>query len=137
MIHYYPTNVHSDWVTFRSGGSINFDETKTMTVSASVTATVSAEAGVIFAKASTSLGVTVGKTWSNSKKWSYTANVPADTHHRYRLHAYHYAVSFTVAKKQFDIATCDYKTMRHYPQRVTHAPIKANRNVWRLDKVHA
>src|SRR3954465_11904980 len=57
---YYPTNIHSDWASFRKGGTITYSQTKTMQVSASMTATVSAEAGVVFAKASTSLGVTVG-----------------------------------------------------------------------------
>src|SRR4051795_1364522 len=40
---YYPTNIHSDWAIFRKGGSITYSKTKTMQVSASVTATVSAE----------------------------------------------------------------------------------------------
>ena len=96
---YYPTNVHSDWAVFRKGGSITYSQTKTMQVSASVTATVSAEAGVIFAKASTSLGVTVGGSKSWTQQWSYTANVPADTAHKYRLHAYHYTANFSVMKK--------------------------------------
>ena len=136
---YYPTNVHSDWAMFRKGGSINYSQTKTMQVSASVTATVSAEAGVIFAKASTSLGVTVGGSKSWSQQWSYTANVPADTKHKYRLHAYHYTANFSVMKKTFNGApsVCNYQNSWKSYQRVTHAPAKASKNVWRLDKAAA
>ncbi len=137
--HYYPTNIHSDWVSLRRGGSITYSKTKTMSVSASVTATVSAEAGVIFAKASTSLGVTVGGSKSWSQHWSYSANVPADTRHKYRLHAYHYTASFSVMKKRFNGApsVCNYQNAWKKWQRVTHAPAKASRNVWRLDKAAA
>jgi hypothetical protein len=136
---YYPTNIHSDWAVFRKGGSIQYSQTKTMSVSASVTATVSAEAGVIFAKASTSLGVTVGGSKSWTQAWSYTANVPADTKHKYRLHAYHYTANFSVMKKTFNGApsVCNYQNSWKSYQRVTHAPAKASKNVWRLDKAAA
>jgi hypothetical protein len=136
---YYPTNVHSDWVSFRNGGTINYSQTKTMQVSASVTATVSAEAGVIFAKASTSLGVTVGGSKSWTQQWSYSANVPADTAHKYRLHAYHYSANFSVMKKVFNGApsVCNYQNAWGSWQRVTHAPAAASKNVWRLDKAAA
>jgi hypothetical protein len=136
---YYPTNIHSDWAIFRKGGSITYSKTRTMQVSASMTATVSAEAGVIFAKASTSLGVTVGGSKSWTESWSYTANVPADTKHKYRLHAYHYTANFSVMKKRFNGApsVCDYQNVWSRWQRVTHAPAKASRNVWRLDKAAA
>ena len=136
---YYPTNIHSDWAIFRKGGSITYSKTKTMQVSASVTATVSAEAGVIFAKASTSLGVTVGGSKSWTESWSYSANVPADTKHKYRLHAYHYTANFSVMKKRFNEApsVCNYQNAWSNWQRVTHAPAKASKNVWRLDKAAA
>jgi hypothetical protein len=136
---YYPTNVHSDWAVFRKGGTITYSQTKTMQVSASVTATVSAEAGVVFAKASTSLGVTVGGSKSWTQQWSYSANVPADTKHKYRLHAYHYTANFSVMKKHFNGApsVCGYVNSWSKWQRVTHAPAKASRNVWRLDKAAA
>jgi len=136
---YYPTNVHSDWAVFRKGGSITYSQTKTMQVSASMTATVSAEAGVVFAKASTSLGVTVGGSKSWTQQWSYSANVPADTQHKYRLHAYHYTANFSVMKKTFNGApsVCNYQNSWKSYQRVTHAPAKASKNVWRLDKAAA
>jgi hypothetical protein len=136
---YYPTNINSDWVVLRRGGSITYSKTATMEVNASATATVQAEAGVIFAKASTSLGVTVGRSHSNTDQWSYTANVPADTAHKYRLHAYHYTANFSVMKKRFNGApsVCNYQSVWSSWQRVTHAPAKASRNVWRLDKAAA
>jgi hypothetical protein len=136
---YHPTNIHSDWAVFRHGGSIQYSKTKAMEMSASVTATVSAEAGVIFAKASTSLGVTVGGSLSKTEQWSYTANVPADTKHKYRLHAYHYSANFRVMKKRFNGApkVCRYQNAWKSWQTVKHAPAKANRNVWRLDKAAA
>ena len=136
---YYPTNIKSDWAIFRKGGTITYSKTKTMQVSASVTATVSAEAGVIFAKASTSLGVSVGKSASWSEQWSYSANVPADRKHKYRLHAYHYTVNFSVMKQRFNGApsVCNYQNVWKSWQRVKHAPAKASKNVWRLDKAPA
>ncbi len=136
---YHPTNIHSDWAIFRHGGTITYSKTKTMTVSASMTATVSAEAGVIFAKASTSLGLTVGGSKSWTEQWSYSANVPADTAHKYRLHAYHYTANFSVMKKRFNGApsVCNYQNVWSSWQRVTHAPAKASKNVWRLDKAAA
>ena len=137
---YYPTNVYSAWASFRHGGTINYSQTKTMTVSASVTATVSAEAGIIFAKASTSLGITVGGSYAKSSTWSYTASVPATTKYKYRLHAYRYAVSFTVNKKLLNPGNCTYRQAAGFPSRVYHAPPKSSSNkyiVWRLDRAHA
>lgn len=136
---YYPTNVASDWVSLRNGGQINYTKTKTMEVNASATATVQTEANAIFAKASASLGVTVGGSKSWTQQWSYTANVPADTKHKYRLHAYHYSANFSVMKKVFNGApgVCNYQNKWKSWQRVTHAPAKASRNVWRVDKVAA
>ena len=134
---YHPTNVASDWVSLRRGGSITYNQTKTMQVSASVTATVSAEAGIIFAKASASLGVTVGASKSWSRSWNYQANVPADTKHKYRLHAYHYTANFSVMKKTIRASDCRYHNAWSSWQRVKHAPAAAQRNVWRLDKAAA
>lgn len=137
-LSYYPTNLKSDWVVLRKGGSISYTRNTTGTLSASATATVSAEAGVVFAKASTSLGVTVGKQWSKTQQWSYTANVPADASHRYRLHMYHYAANFDVRKYGWSYSTCRWDVPRWSSwQTVRHVPASANRNVWRLDKAAA
>jgi hypothetical protein len=134
---YHPTNIKSDWVIFPHGGTISYSRTKTMEVNASVTATVQAEAGVIFAKASTSLSVSVGGSYSQSQQWTYSANVPADRDHKRRLHSYHYTVSFSVMKKNWSPGDCRYKNAWGRWQRIKHAPAKADRNVWRVDKAPA
>lgn len=135
---YYPTNLASDWAVFPHGGTISYSQSKTGTLSASATATISAEAGVIFAKASTSLGVTVGKQWSKTQQWTYSVNVPADSAHRYRLHMYHYAANFEVLKYGWSYSTCNWSVPRWSSwQTARHVPAAANRNVWRLDKAAA
>jgi hypothetical protein len=132
---YYPTNLKSTWVLFPHGGTITYSETFTKHVEASVTATVEAEAGVIFAKASTSLGVTVGGGFSWDRSWAYSANVPADRSHKYRLHNYHFTANFEVMKKRWlSGSICDYKNAWSNWQSVQHAPVKAERSVWRVDK---
>lgn len=135
---YFPTNVKSAWAIFPYGGTISYNETETMEVNASATATVSAEAGAIFAKASVSASVTIGGSYARSKSWSYTTNVPADRSHKYRLHAYHYSVDFSVMKKRWSHAQCGY-TINAWSswQRVNHAPAKGDRNVWRVDRADA
>jgi hypothetical protein len=49
-----------------------------------MTATVSAEAGVVFAKASTSLGVTLGAGYSGTQAFTYGLNVPSGQVRRHR-----------------------------------------------------
>lgn len=135
---YYPTNIKSDWVVFPRGGSISYSKSKTMTVSASVTATVSGEVGAIFAKASTSLSVQVGGSYAQSQTWTYSANIPADRDHKYRLHAYHYTVDFSVMKRRWvGGTTCNYVNAWSSWQRLKHVPLKADRNVWRVDRAAA
>ncbi len=133
---YYPTNIRSDWAKFRKGGTISYSKTSTMEMNASVTSTVEAEAGVIFAKASASLGLTIGGSHSNSETWTYSANVPPSKKFKYRLHAYHYSANFSVMKKRFNGApkVCDYQKSWKRWQRVKHAPAKAERNIWKVDK---
>ncbi len=136
---YHPTNIKSDWAMFRKGGTISYSKSDTMEVNASATATVQAEAGVIFAKASTSLGITVGGSKSWTDTWTYTANVPASKKRKYRLHAYHYTANFSVMKKRFNGApsVCDYRNVWKKWQRVKHAPATASRNIWKVDKARA
>ncbi|UOX90961.1 hypothetical protein MUY14_10155 [Amycolatopsis sp. FBCC-B4732] len=59
-----PTNLRSDYL--RGPGTITYNKTATSTVNASITGTTSAEAGVIFAKASVSLAVSVGASYAKS-----------------------------------------------------------------------
>jgi hypothetical protein len=136
--HRQPTSVYSNWVWPRYGSfTITYNETKSYTNTASVTATVSVKEGVIFASASESIGVTVGASWSQSKSWSYAATVAKDAYHEYRVHLYHKAWSFKVMKVWSRV--CDGQVYRHNAwsswQSVYHAPVKSgSANVWQVDR---
>lgn len=130
------TSAASDFVYWPHGGTLTYDETRTAATSATASATVTAEAGVVFAKASTALGVAVGRTWTRSASWRYTANVPADRYHKYRLHLYHESYSFRVSKYYWSTGTCSYSISDHgYPTQVYRAPTAGNSNLWLLDAV--
>ncbi|MEV4311618.1 hypothetical protein [Actinocrispum sp. NPDC049592] len=118
------TNLHSDYLT--GPGTITYSKNTTSTVNASITGTTSAEAGVIFAKASVSLSVTVGGSYSKSDTWSYSATVPAGQ--TKKLQQYKDARSFTVKKTQI-VAPCNVKTV--WTKKVT-APVKNNVYKWAL-----
>ncbi len=118
------SNLRSDWA--EGGTTINYTKNTTATADASVTASVSAEAGVVFAKASTSLGVTVGTSWSKSDSWSYSKTVPEGKEGR--LVMYRESREFTVVKKVRQYP-CNYKAV--YSDQA-NAPLKSGSNVWRL-----
>ena len=67
------TNLKSSYIT--GPGTITFSKGRSYTVSASMTATVSAEAGIVFAKASASLGITVGASYTSTVQYAYALNV--------------------------------------------------------------
>ncbi len=71
-----------------------------------MTATVEAEAGIVFAKASASLGVTVGAEWSKSGTWSYEKKVPRGE--TARLVMWHKSREFVVTKKRL-VQGCKYE----------------------------
>ncbi len=119
------TNLQSDYL--RGPGTINYTATKTGSVTATASASVTAEAGVVFAKASATAGVSLGKTWSKAGSWSYTKPVPAGK--TARLVMMHETRRFTVTKLQAD-ASCRYSTV--YSSSV-NAPVIQNLNVWTLD----
>jgi hypothetical protein len=50
--------------------------TKTASLSVSLSASVQAEAGVIFAQASATAGVTLDKSWSSTETWTYSGKAP-------------------------------------------------------------
>lgn len=83
---------------------------RTATVNASITGTVTAEAGVIFAKASTQPGITVGGSyaWQTSETWS--EKVPAGR--EARIVIYHDSLAFKVNKQQLT-ADCRYENAGH------------------------
>ncbi|MFJ9846125.1 hypothetical protein ACIRYZ_37945 [Kitasatospora sp. NPDC101155] len=117
-----PTNVHSDWA--QPGITITYNKTTTGTWSATGTATVGADAGVIFAKVSTQLSFSVGRQWSKTDSWSYSGTVRGNQ--RGRLMMYHKAASFTVSKIE-QYTNC--RTSTVYTTHMT-APAAENDNTW-------
>ena len=135
------TSLHGDWLHPNAGKSLTmqYTETGSYTNNASVTTTVTAEAGLIFSKVSASVGVTVGRSWSQSKAWSYSLTVEYNPAYWYRLHLYHVAWTFKVMK--FNSRVCNGQVQRQNVwaswQPVYHAPVKSsNGNVWQVDKKH-
>ncbi|MFB9906361.1 hypothetical protein [Allokutzneria oryzae] len=118
------TNLRSDYLT--GPGAITYSKNSTSETNASLTGTTTAEAGAIFAKASVSLGVQVGKSWSKGDTWSYRADVPAGK--TMRLQQFKEARSFTV-KKTTIVAPCNVKTV--WTKSVV-APVKNNNFKWSL-----
>lgn len=111
------TSLSSSYV--RGPGSVSLTKGRTWNVQASMTATVSAEAGVVFAKASTSLGITVGAGYSGTQSFTYTLNVPSGQ--TKRLQQYKASKKFVVTKKRYT-ATCSSVVV--YSSTVT-APVKS------------
>ncbi|HEV7976642.1 hypothetical protein [Amycolatopsis sp.] len=118
------TNLRSDYL--RGPGTITYNKTATSTVNASITGTTSAEAGVIFAKASVSLAVSVGASYSKSDSWSYAATVPAGK--AMRLQQYKEGRAFTVQKYRI-VPPC--KTKYLWTKKVK-APVKNASYLWQL-----
>ncbi len=111
------TTVSSAYI--KGPGTVSITKGRSWTVSASMTATVSAEAGVVFAKASASLGVTVGASYTGSTSFTYSLNVPKGK--TQKLQQYKKAKTFTVTKYKL-VYPCKY--VRVYKQTVK-APIKS------------
>ncbi len=119
------TNVRGDWM--EAGFRAAYNDTTTATVNASMTATVSAEAGIVFAKASASIGMTVGASWSKAKSWTYTGpEVPRGKEGRVVM--YRESRKFTVVKKSLR-SPCTYVTV--YSASV-EAPTIFGTNIWRM-----
>ncbi|MFC9755890.1 hypothetical protein [Streptomyces sp. NPDC056921] len=114
--------------------TISYAKNKTGSWTATGTATVGAEAGVIFAKASTSFSVAIGKTWSKSDTWTYSAKVEKKKKKgktRGRLMMYHEAKGFSVTKSHLEPKPgggCKKVTNWKKPDNV--APVKKSSNLW-------
>ncbi|MFF3409037.1 hypothetical protein ACFYW8_23080 [Streptomyces sp. NPDC002742] len=128
------TNLHSDWVYDNLGGNLTYNHSKTATTSASGTWGVEAEAGVIFAKASKSFSVTVGKSWSKSSSWSYS--IPARNKAgktKVRMTMFHESKKFLATKYTYSFdARCRYHEKKVWAKWFT-APVKKDSNVWGLE----
>ncbi|MFJ6630841.1 hypothetical protein ACIQMR_05415 [Streptomyces sp. NPDC091376] len=126
------TNVHSDWA--QPGINIRYSKTKEATFKAEGTATIGADAGVVFAKANVSFSGTLGKSWSQSDSWSYSGTVqrkPGKT--KGRLMMFHEAKSFTAHKYRVTNGTggqCKSTTV--YKKAGTY-PVKKNVNTWGIE----
>jgi hypothetical protein len=120
------TNLVSDYIV--GPATISYAKTVGAQTSASTSATVSAEAGVIFAKASTTLGVTVQQTWTRGQTWTYSKSVPAGR--KARLVMYHQSRHFYVSKDQWYQTTCSYHPV--YRNLPANAPVRADINIWDL-----
>jgi hypothetical protein len=122
-----PTNLYSAYIT--GPGQITYNKTTTATVGASMTGTVSTEAGVIFAKASTSIGVgvTASRAWTDG--FSYSLNVPAGQRRRMRL--MQESRTFLVTKKAFDEGACRYVVV--FSNSKVNAPRTVRNDSWVLE----
>lgn len=104
-----PTGPASNWVHPRYGSaSITYSKSESSTWGGTLTGTVSAEAGVVFAKASTSISVAVTRNWSKTETWTYGTTVAKDPAHEYRMRQMQETRKFYVKKFQFSRATCAY-----------------------------
>lgn len=93
------------------GGTLSIGKDKSWSVSGSVTGTTSAEAGAIFAKASASVGVTVGAERTVTTTSSYTWKVPS-TQSRGWLEAGSNGVKVSYKKGYITRDTCEFKTQK-------------------------
>ena len=133
-----PTSLFSAWVYPTHGSiTITYQQTASYENTVSTTATVTTEAGFIFASASASIGVTVGRSWGESKSWSYSATVAQSATYEYRLHLYHQSYNFQVMK--YSSRVCNGVTQKQNQwsswQTVSHAPVTgAAADVWVIDR---
>jgi hypothetical protein len=119
----------SDWM--EAGIRAGYHQSAMAQWNASVNASVSAEGSVIFAKASATLGVTVGRTWGTTKVWNYDGPaVPRGK--KGRLVLYHEGRGFVVTKESLR-APCRYVTDWSY---AVDAPTSAGYNIWRMQYIN-
>jgi len=110
---YKPTKLYSNWVHPKHGSmTITFSQAATSQWTGTVSTSLSAEAGVVFAKASTTIGASVAKTWSKTKTWSYSVTVKKDAKHEYRLRQRQETRKFTATKYALNRGTCRYQKMK-------------------------
>lgn len=93
-----------------SGGELEITLGESVTTGGSITGTTSAEAGVIFAKASVSVGVEIRKDWTNSVTRAYRWTVPSSQREGW-IEAGHRAYNVTYSKKQI-VAPCNVKLVK-------------------------
>ncbi|MEI5672782.1 MULTISPECIES: hypothetical protein [unclassified Nocardioides] len=128
-----PTGLESNWV--EGSGSINYSESATASTTATVSASVSAEAGVIFAQASATAGVSLAQQWGATKTWSYTLNTPGAAGVQYQMYQTQETRSFTASKLRYQLQSngrCGYSPTGTSGT-VSNAPVNSESTlVWKL-----
>ncbi|HEX6248671.1 MAG TPA: hypothetical protein VFZ64_12440 [Nocardioidaceae bacterium] len=134
---YVNTGLFSNWVHPQyDSAQLAYNDSATSAWTGTVSASLSAEAGVVFAKASSTISVSIAKTWSKTATWSYTMNVPKDPDHRYRMRQRQETRKFTARKFRWKYSEakgrCAYVRVKsgwgHFP-RSTQSTL-----VWSLQK---
>jgi len=120
-----PTNFATAF--YPPGTTISETKSTRVEANASFSASVSAEAGVIFAKANTTLGVTVGGSWSKEGTWGAQIPVPPGNREA-RVVIYRESRKFTVKKESLRPG-CRYVTVY---TRTVNAPVKNGAIYYRL-----
>lgn len=106
---YKPTGLYSNWVHPKyAPATITYSKSATSQWTGTVSGTISAEAGVVFAKASTSITVSVAKTWSKTQTWQYSMGVPKDPGHQYQMRQRQETRKFTAKKFIWHPGNCNY-----------------------------
>lgn len=134
---YVNTGLFSNWVYPKyAPGQVTFNESDTSAWTGTVSASLTAEAGVVFAKASTTVGVSIAKTWSKTKSWSYSMDIPKDKDHKYRMRQRQETRRFDAKKFRWkykeSTGRCGYVRVKagwgHYPRST------ATTLIWSLQK---
>jgi hypothetical protein len=122
-----PTDLYSAYIT--GPGTITYSKSTTATVGASMSASVTAEAGIVFAKASATIGVSVeaSKSWTDG--FSYALDVPSGQRRRMRL--FEESRSFNVTKKSWSTGNCAYVVV--YGNQAANAPRSTRVDEWKLE----
>ncbi|MET7280195.1 hypothetical protein ABZS29_18310 [Kribbella sp. NPDC005582] len=120
------TNLMSRYIT--GPGTISYNKTTTATVGLTASASVTAEAGVVVAKASTTAGVALTSQYSRTDGFTYSMTVASGQRRRMRL--FQTSRYFVVSKRAFNTHTCTWYSP--YSGKAANAPQKAMDEEWLL-----
>ncbi len=120
------TNLMSVYMT--GPGTISYNKTTTATVGVTSSASVTAEAGVVVAKASATAGIALTSQYSRADGFTYSLTVPSGQRRRMRL--FQTSRYFVVSKRAFNTHTCRWYTP--YSGHAANAPQRAKSEEWLL-----
>lgn len=109
------TGLASNWVHPNHGPkTITYSRSATASTTATAGFATTAEAGVIFAKASAQISVSVAKSWSKTDTWSYSTTVAKNPAYQYRLVQFQETRRFTASLKRWQLSNgrCAYVTVK-------------------------